>query len=304
MPSEVVNVCTSPHQADVTGLAYCPSSGLLYSSGGDTKIKVWDKDLNVKNEVQIVEEGIWIYCIAVDLQGRVYAGSNDGSIRLLTDPLLGTETKKILENSEEILSMSCDGNRVYAGDDKGAIVCLVNENFICRIETSESVNCVFAEGDLLYSIRDRDLSINWIVSRKHKVVHNIASRAVIPGRSPITLFGKLIDGHRQLIGLVERDGKNFSVYENKECKSFIKYAQAPFDAHELIINAICGTEDNVIFTADYGGKIKKWTVSNENISLVDEIDASPGSCINAIVALDAHTMYCGSSDGVLRKIRL
>lgn len=114
---------------------------------------MWNTDLNLLNEV-FAHEG-WIYCIAVNPHGKVYSGGIDGTVRLLEQPLTDKETKKVVESREEITSITCDSTRTYSGDDKGVVVCLEDDKFMCRIETSEPCNGILAKDDLIYTIRDR-----------------------------------------------------------------------------------------------------------------------------------------------------
>lgn len=202
----------------------------------------------------LVHDG-WIYAIVVTDEGKVYTGGNDGSVRFLPNPLRDTKPQVLNETKGEILSLCCDENRLYTGDDKGVVVCFENDNFQCRIETSESCCGLVVEGDLIYTIRDRDCSVNWITSRK--LVANIVSQANIPGRNPLAVFGPLQGGHRQFIAIVDRSGKGFSVHQNRQGKQFALVADAA-DSHEMIINAICGLK-TTIFTGDYAGRLLlKW----------------------------------------------
>lgn len=40
MPGTIAKVGLSSHEGDITGIAYCPTTGYLYTSGGDLKVKV------------------------------------------------------------------------------------------------------------------------------------------------------------------------------------------------------------------------------------------------------------------------
>lgn len=261
--------------------------------------QVWDKDLNLMSELVAGES--WLYAIAVSDTGKVYVGSNDGSLRIVADPLKDKESKKVLECREEILSVCCDKNKVYCGDDKGVVSAFEDDKFISRIETSESCNGLKVEDNFIFTIRDKDLSVNTMTTTK--LLASLTNRTVIPGRAPIDLFGPVVNGHHSYIVLPYRGGKGFVVLYNSIEKKFGNCAETGEDAHEMLINAIAGIDD-VVFSADYQGKVKRWVLHAEakKLTLSSELDVCPGVCINAIVATDTKTVYVGASDGLLRKV--
>lgn len=40
MSGKVEKFCSFPHESEITGIAYCKETDLIYTSGGDAKIKV------------------------------------------------------------------------------------------------------------------------------------------------------------------------------------------------------------------------------------------------------------------------
>lgn len=331
MPGKIVKTCSSPHEEEITGIVYCPKTDLLYTSGGDLKVKVswidfwckhynnclikvkasppalynsiclqvWDKDLNLKNEVLAGES--WLYAIAVTESGKVYVGSNDGTLRVVADPLNDKGSTKVLECKEEIFSVYCDKEKAYCGDDKGVVSVFEDGKFISRVETSESCMGLKVEDNFIYTIRDRDLSINNLNTTK--MLATLTSRAVIPGRIPIDLFGPVVNGHRALIILPFRSGKGFAIIYNDPAKKFGVCAQTEEDAHEMIIYGVAGL-DNIIYSGDFSGKLKKWIldVEGKKLTLDMEFDVCPGACINGLAAIEKDIVYVASSDGILRKV--
>lgn len=43
MPGKVEKTCSNPHEGEITGIVYCPKTNLIYTSGGDLKVKVKGK---------------------------------------------------------------------------------------------------------------------------------------------------------------------------------------------------------------------------------------------------------------------
>uniref|UniRef100_A0A336MH40 CSON014705 protein n=1 Tax=Culicoides sonorensis TaxID=179676 RepID=A0A336MH40_CULSO len=296
MPGKVDKASATSHEGDITALDYCSKTGLLYTAGGDGKVKVWDKDLNLKNE--LIAHESWIYCIAVSPEGKVYTGSNDGTIRVLEKPLEQCESKQICKTLDEIESLYIQGDTVYSGDDKGVVAFFEDDKFKSRIETSEEVKNLIVENGFIYTIRDRDLSI--FAADTSKTVAGLQHRAAIPGCAPICLFGDIVNGKRAYLGMLTRGAKGLKVIKNHPDERFAVLCEKD-DLHELIINALTGI-DNFLFTGDYVGKVKKWSVDGGKLNLVGEIEACPGVCINCLKATDSKTVYCGSSDGILRKL--
>ncbi|XP_063705886.1 uncharacterized protein LOC134834979 [Culicoides brevitarsis] len=297
MPGLLAKTSASGHGADITGLAYCPKNNLLYTSGGDGKVLVWDKECNLKKEI-VAHEG-WIYCIAVSNNGKVYTGSNDGTIKMIENALGDKcEAVQICKTMDEIESLYVHGDTLYSGDDKGVVAFFENDKFMSRIETSEEVKGLIAEKGFIYTIRDRDLSI--FAADTSKKVAGLQHRAAIPGSAPICIFGPVEKEKQKYIGMLMRQAKGLQVIKNHPDEKFAVLCEKD-NVHEMLINALTGI-DHFMFSADYVGKVKKWSVESGKLELIAELDACPGVCINAIKAIDANTVYIGSSDGLLRKL--
>lgn len=257
---------------------------------------MWDKECNLKNE--LVAHEAWIYCIAVSPEGKVYTGSNDGTIRMIEKPLEKCEVKQICKTMDEIESLYIQGDTLYSGDDKGVVAFFENDKFKSRIETSEEVKGLLIENEFIYTIRDRDLSI--FSADTSKTVAGLQHRAAIPGSFPICIFGPKNKGKHSYIGMAMRMAKGLKVIKNHPDDKFAVHCEKD-DLHEMIINALAGI-DNFLFSGDYSGKVKKWSVEGGKLTLVGEVDACPGVCINCLKAVDANTLYVGASDGILRKL--
>lgn len=260
---------------------------------------MWDQDLNLKNELVAGES--WLYAIGVADNGKVFVGSNDGTLRVVANPLTDKESKKVLECREEIYSVYCDGNRTYCGDDKGVVSFFDDEKYQSRIETSETCMGLRVEDTLIYTIRDKDLAIHSLNTKK--LLATTTNRAVIPGRVPIDLFGPLVNGHRSYIALPFRPGRGFAVHFNSIEKKFDVVAKTADEVHDMMIYGIAGV-DNFVFTGDYAGIVKRWELNEaaKTLNQTDVIDVCPGVCVSGLVATDSKTLFVAGSDGMLRKV--
>lgn len=67
----------------------------------------------------------------------------------------------------------------------------------------------------------------------------------------------------------------------------------------MIINSICG--DSHLYTGCYNGKVKRWIDIETAPTLSGEVNI--GNCINTMCSSGTNNVvYCGNTDGILRKI--
>lgn len=69
-----------------------------------------------------------------------------------------------------------------------------------------------------------------------------------------------------------------------------------------MINALCA-QGEVLYTAAFDGKIKKWTeLEAKAPKILDEF--ATGKCINAMVNGPDGTLYLGDADGWVKQVSL
>ena len=73
----------------------------------------------------------------------------------------------------------------------------------------EEILGLIVEGNVMYTIRNLDLSINELRENGKNTM-----KASLQGKSPICLFGKVEDGKKSYIGMVTRDGMGLIVAKN------------------------------------------------------------------------------------------
>lgn len=69
-------------------------------------------------------------------------------------------------------------------------------------------------------------------------------------------------------------------------------------AHELILNAVCGFEDSTLFSGGYDGKIKQWNLDTLECVSTCEV----GFCINSICIGSKGQVYVAGDNGFLNRL--
>ncbi|XP_070497009.1 uncharacterized protein [Chironomus tepperi] len=277
----------SKHFGDVTSICYY--NGHLFSAGSDAKIKIWNKDLTFKDEINIHEAHI--YCIIVDKTGRLYTSSCDGTIKSIEKPLESSEFTVVLQHENEIEALFSDDDLTfYCGDDKGGISIFKEGKFQFMMNIVEHVKGLFVEKGFIYTLACMDLSIHEIRGTKYIM------KGSVPGKFPVTLFGEKIDGRSNYIAITTRDGLGVAVIDNKT----FKIIDTKENAHDMIINYMKGIGD-VLFACDYAGKVTKYHMIDGKLKEIATVSTSSG-CANCIEVVDDKTVYVGSSDGTVKRI--
>lgn len=131
------------------------------------------------------------------------------------------------------------------------------------------------------------------------VIFNSAFAASIPGHFPVTLFGEKSNGISKYIAILTRDGKGITIVSNKAGEKF-ETLTVRENMHEMIVNALQGTQD-YLFSADYAGTVIKSQVIQKELKEVDRITTKSGCC-NCIAVFDEKNVFVGSADGTIKKV--
>lgn len=295
MSGEILKSATedTKHEGDVTCVIY--QNGNVFSSGADGKIKVWDADLNLKKTLNIHEA--YIYAMAITPNGKLYSSSCDGTIKYLNNPLESDESKELVKcEMDEIECLVFENNSLYSGDDKGVVTLWENDRIVFKFNLIEQVKSLAVEDNRIYTVRDLDAVVTEVMPGKSG---KYSTKATVPGRAPLALVGPIVDGRRSYLIFAARNGKGFTATKNLPMQQYAT-AWTMEDCHEMIIIAICGT-DKEIFTAGWDGKVKKWINIDTSPKLASEVTI--GKCINTLCNGPDGTVYCGSSDGIVRCLR-
>ncbi|XP_023718980.1 F-box/WD repeat-containing protein pof11 isoform X1 [Cryptotermes secundus] len=294
----------------------------LYSAAVDGKIKVWHPNLELEAEFQAHESAI--YHIAAH-KDTLYSCSNDGTLQAWS--LDGLKHKKTLFQSsdEEILRLYVIDGTLYSGNDKGILSVWKNDKLQCLFSMVEEIRDFSVADNLMYTVRDRDVCINELMPEEPaasifnlegtiKFLHSIPNffqyitvlkpifyyaskgdrghyimRKTLEGRSPLCIVGNKLC-------FATRSGNNICVHENSQASSFKELGQ--IQAHEMILNALCGFEDSTLFSGGYDGKVKQWNL--ETLECINTCEV--GFCINTICIGSQGQVYVAGDNGFINRL--
>ncbi|XP_013109836.1 E3 ubiquitin-protein ligase TRAF7 [Stomoxys calcitrans] len=290
MPS-IDKVSTEKHEGDAVCIAFYGNQ--VFSGGADGKIKIWDGDLNLIKSIDAHES--YIYALAINSQGKVYSSSCDGCVKFMLPPY--DKVEELVRCDDVIQAMYCEGDVLYAGDDKGVVSNWENDKMLFKYNLVEEVKSLAAEKGWIYTVRDLDMVISEVVQGKSG---KYVTRGVMPGKSPLCLLCPTPEMRHKYVALADRTGKGFVMISNSPEEQFkVKSEQA--DCHEMIINAFCSDGTN-LYSGGYDNKVKGWTdMDQPKLKALGEVEA--GSCVNALCCGTANAVYIATSDGVIRRAK-
>lgn len=249
-------------------------------------------ELNHIRDINIHEA--YIYAITIDSNGRLYSSSCDGFIKYLDNPLESDDAKVLFQHDNEIEALFCENALFYCGDSQGGVTCFEDGKFKFKLNIVENVKSLFVEGKLVYTLLNLDLSIHEV-----RPSGNYSHLCSVPGKFPVTLFGKRNDERSSYIAILTRDGKGITIVGNSVGENF-KTITTKENIHEMIVNAMKGS-NNILFSADYSGKIVKSEMMGDSLKEIASGNGESG-CINCIDVLDENTIFIGNTDGKIKKI--
>ncbi|XP_017846881.1 uncharacterized protein LOC108602997 [Drosophila busckii] len=281
---------TEPHEGDATCLAYFNNQ--LFSGGADGKIRIWSDSLQLLSTVNAHEA--YIYCMAINEHGKLYSSSCYGQVKYMLPPYDDAAVQELFRCDDAIQAMYCDGAVLFTGDDKGVVTTWSNDRMLFKYNLVEEVKSLAGEEKLIYTVRDLDVVISVIVEGK---TGRYSTKAVMPGKSPLTLLGPKVEGKHSYLAFPDRTGMGLQLVNNLPQLKFSQIWQMP-QCHELIVNGICGDEA-YLYSGGYDNKVKAWTDLGKSQPLaLGEVDV--GSCVNQICCGANNTVYIASCDGYIR----
>lgn len=291
MPIKLEVSAAEKHEGDAVCIAF--SNNHIFSGGADGKIKVWDSDLNLKKTLDMHES--YIYSIAFNKNGQLFTSSCDGYVKYINDPVNNDHIEELVCCDDPIISMYCDGDFLYTGDEKGVVTKWQNNKMLFKYNIVEEVKSLAAEGTLIFTARDLDVVVSDLMPGKSG---KYSTKAVFPGRAPLTLLGNVVENKRSYIGFTDRSGRGLVLAKNLPGEKFVTIWELN-DCHDMIINSICGNE-SFLFSGGYDGKIKGWTdIDKTKPTAMGEADT--GNCINSICLGSSGKIYAACSNGTIHK---
>ncbi|XP_066993199.1 myosin heavy chain kinase C [Anabrus simplex] len=267
------------HLKDVYSLLFY--NGKLYSSSEDGKVKVWGTDLRLQGVIDAHKSVV--YHIAA-IKDTIYSCSNDGTVKAWDINTL--KHKKTLMNSEDEISRLFVADGVlYAGDDQGCITVFENDEVKLVYNLVEEVRDFAVVGNLIYTIRDRDLVITEMLPGESK---RVVTRHTMEGSSPMCIVGNKLC-------FATRTASAIAVYDNNK-EAHYKYL-AELQGHSMIINALCGN-NSTLYSGSWDKTVKQWDLETCKCTATGELDY----CINALAIGPQGEVYAGGANGLISRL--
>lgn len=291
MPIEV-KAKSSPedkHDFDVNAVIF--HKGFIYSGADDGKIIKWDDNIKKISECQA--HPCSIYSLAA-IEETIYSCSNDGTVKAWTLDL--KEKSTIVENTAvEFWKLAVSDGVLFAGDDKGGIMSIINDKPHAMYEILEGIKDMQADGKTLFTGKDIDITVTTIGDGPKP---QFATKKVMQGRAPITLAkDKLI--------FVDIPATGLLIHENNSDGQFKPVTMKPA-AHSMIINAVAGqreqsTAETVFYSGSWDKTIKKWKIADGKCDVLETIDV--GLVVNALMVDPNGRLFGGLADGFVIRVQ-
>lgn len=274
------------HASDVNALIYAKDK--LYSGGDDGKIKIWEEDLRLVKQVAAHERSIFSLVASND---TLYSCSNDGTVKAWAlDDLSAKGT--IFTGEGEIWKLWFSDSALYIGDNEGNVRVYADGKIVSTVNLLEPVKDMMVIGNLIYTVKDLDLVISEVYPGDKGT---FGTTKTIMGRAPVCVSG-------DKLCFCSRTGKDLLLHENSRDLQFKELSQVK-DAHEMIINALCGVKsdgDSLFYSGGWDKTVKQWKVAGSGLQKVNSCCVD--MCINVIAAGPKGEIYVAGSDGHIVRV--
>ncbi|KAK8378345.1 hypothetical protein O3P69_011086 [Scylla paramamosain] len=281
---EVVARASEEQQHTADGAAVCVEEDRVYVGAEDGKLKVYNHHtMELVQEVTAHEYAITDLLL---LGASLFSASADATVKVWDSATLTLRTTAP-PHEEAVRKMATNGVHVFAGDDKGDVR-LYDVDGRCRGAHSmvEEVWALHAQEDLLYTVRDRGITISRLsgTSNKSSVV------ASLDGRAPMVVSGEyLVCGDAGGMSLVVRENKTKS---GKEL--------GLLQGHEMIITALAKCGEGRVVSSGYDNSLKLWDLKG-----LKEVASCPlPGCPGALAASEDGCIFATGSGGYVCKVKV
>ncbi|KAK4315218.1 hypothetical protein Pmani_013546 [Petrolisthes manimaculis] len=241
---EVVSRVTEEEQHKVDTEGLCVYGDRVFTCADDGKVKVFDHhNLKLVHEFQPHD-----YCVndVLVVKDILFTCSVDSTIKMWDAKTCQAKGTTGTHN-ESVRKLATDGTRLYAGDDGGEVrIYTLDGNAVATHSLVEEVWGLVAIDDLIYSVRDRGVTISQIKGETSKS----AVMASIEGRAPIAVVGD---------NLLVADAAGHSICVRDNIKKSYK-VKGELKGHELIMTAMAGHGQRVV-SGGWDNLLKLWDLT-------------------------------------------
>ncbi|XP_050692218.1 F-box/WD repeat-containing protein sel-10-like [Eriocheir sinensis] len=281
---EVAGNVSDEEKLAVDGAAVCLYEEKVYAGAEDGKVKVYDHhSLALQQEVTAHEYAV---TDMITLGASLFTASVDCGVKVW-DAATMTQRATPPAHEEAVRKMATNGIHVFAGDDKGEVRLYdVDGRVKATHSLMEEVWGVHAQDSLLYTVRDRGITIYQLFeeSNKSSVV------GTVEGRAPMVVEGEwLVSADAAGMSLVVRDNKRGSFQVKGELKG-----------HEMIITALVGCGGGRVVSAGWDNKAILWDLA----TLKQVAACSLPACANALAASPDGCVFATGSGGFVCKLKI
>ncbi|XP_045117070.1 F-box/WD repeat-containing protein 7-like [Portunus trituberculatus] len=281
---EVVARASEEQQHTADGAAVCVDGDRVYVGAEDGKLKVYNHHtMELIQEVAAHEYSITDLLL---LGASLFSSSADTTVKVWDSATLTLRTTT-QPHEEAVRKMATNGVHVFAGDDKGDVR-LYDVDGRCSGTHAmvEEVWALHAQEDLLYSVRDRGITISRLsdTSNKSSVV------ASIEGRAPMVVSGDyLVYGDASGMSLVVRENKTKG---GKEL--------GMLTGHQMIITAVAKCGEGRAVSSGYDNTLKLWDLKG-----MKELASCPlPGCAGALAVSEDGCIFATGSGGYVCKVKV
>ncbi|XP_066962403.1 F-box/WD repeat-containing protein sel-10 isoform X2 [Macrobrachium rosenbergii] len=213
----------------------------VFSCGDDGKVKVFDRNLKLIKDFTAHDYAVYDIFVFGD---TLFTGSIDTKIK--TWDINTFELKNTIEKHEEAVRRFCtDGKLIYAGDEKGEVRGYTPEGELSVLyNVVEEVWSMYAKDDLLYTVRDRGLTISQVRGEDNKYCHLKS----LEGRAPIY-------ANDEWLVFPDTSGLSLEVRDNNKTSGFALKGQ--LKGPEMIVTA-AGGHGTVVVTGGWDSELRLW----------------------------------------------
>ncbi|XP_071537148.1 uncharacterized protein [Panulirus ornatus] len=256
--------------------------GKVFTCAEDTKVKVFGQnDLKLVHDFKAHDYAVNDLLVVGD---TLFTCCADATVRMWDVNTL--QLKKTIEGHEEaIRKLATSGDRVFSGDDKGEVRVYDLDGVVrASYNVVEEVWGLHAQDDLIYTVRDRGLTVTQLKGETNK----FAVTASLEGRAPLCVVGKSL-------ALPDMSGFIINVRDNTPISYNLR---GTLKGHEMIITALGGWDDRLV-SAGWDNTAYLWDLTS-----LQQLASCPlPGTASGIAATDDGTIFAVGSEGFVCKLK-